>query len=112
MKPTEEALRPEDVAALEKNARNMLIDAHALSGLIASGCRDPFLFLPLAAKQLKAIHLGAGEFRVVAADEKGEIRQGPRGPLDGSDVARELKQEPGFFEIGWRPRNTPTSGKR
>jgi len=99
---TEDRPTSEQVDAMEARARAMLTQAHALSGLIESGCRAPVLFLPLVAKELRCVHVGDGDFRVLAVDSKGEPRTGPRGPMGSLDVAREVRAKDGFRRIGWK----------
>ena len=55
-------------------------------------------------KGLRCIHTGEGEFGVFAIDEKGEIRQGGSGPMTAAELANEIRQDPGFHDIGWKPR--------
>ena len=104
MKPTEDPLTESQLQDLERRGRQALTDASALAGLVASGCLDPELFRPLVAKQLRPIHTGDGSFLVVAVDARGEVRQGPYGPMTATEVATELKKEEAFAEIGWKPR--------
>jgi hypothetical protein len=64
-------------------------------------------------RELRAVHVGEGEIRVLAVDGSGNVRIGPRGAMTASDLAHELKQQEAFREIGWTPRAHPyTTGTR
>ena len=94
----------EQVAALDRQARERLVEVQALVGLVESGCLEPSLFAPQMTPGLRCVHVGDGEFSVFAVNEQGEIRQGCNGPMTARELANELKQDPGFHDIGWKPR--------
>jgi len=98
----EEPMTLEQIAKAEADARKMLVEGHALAGLIEAECQEPTLFLPLITKGLRCVHTGDGDLRVLSVDERGEIRNGPRGPMSATDLARELASDEGFREIGWQ----------
>lgn len=98
----EEAPTAEQVAELDRMARAALVRAAAMAALVEADCRHPELFAPVLVRELRCIHVGEGEFGVVAVDEKGEPRAGARGPMTPAEAAAELRRDPGFNDIWTR----------
>lgn len=94
----EDPLPPELEASTVADARAALVRAESLAALAAADCRHPTLLSPMIEKELRAIHVDDGGFRVFAVDERGNVKPGQWGQATARDVvARVITELPEMF---------------
>lgn len=100
--PTEEVPTAADTANADALVRSSLIRAEAMAALTASKCRANELFCAYMERNLAAIHVGEGAYRVAVTDDKGNISAGARGPMSAAELIALLRTRADFERIGWR----------
>lgn len=71
--------------------------------LYESGCKSVTLFVSHLMPNLRAIEPGEGDpGRVLAVDQTGQVRTGPRGPMTAADLVKEIRSDPELEKAGWK----------